>query len=106
MPPAITLKELLIWNQESADFWRAHFESNPALLDLPCTIDNSGVVQELVRHIWVAELRWAQCIAGLPMTPRADFAKGPLSASMNCTSNFWPSWTPFCVTPIMIGSWW
>jgi uncharacterized damage-inducible protein DinB len=80
MTPAITLEELLIWNQESAAFWKSHLDANPALLDLPCSIDNSGVVQELVRHIWVAELRWAQCIAGQPMTPRADFPKGPLNA--------------------------
>jgi hypothetical protein len=80
MSPAITLEELLAWNQESADFWKAHFDANPALLELPCSIDNSGHVQELVRHIWMAELRWAQCIAGLPMVPRADLPMGPLSA--------------------------
>jgi len=32
MTPAITLEELLAWNQESADFWKAHLDSNPALL--------------------------------------------------------------------------
>ena len=88
MKPAVTLEELLDWSRESAQFWRAHFEANPALLQLPCSIDNSGVVQELVRHIWVAELRWAQCIAGLPMVPRADLPKGPLSTLFDMHEEF------------------
>lgn len=79
MTPAITLEELLAWNQESANFWNAHFDANPALLELPCSIDNSGHVQVLVRHIWMAELRWAQCVAGLPVAPREDLPKGPLN---------------------------
>jgi uncharacterized damage-inducible protein DinB len=88
MAPAITLKELLAWNEESANFWKAHFDANPALLELPCSIDNSGHVQELVRHIWMAELRWAQCIAGLPMVPRADLPKGPLSTLFEMHEQF------------------
>jgi hypothetical protein len=80
MTPAITLEELLAWSREAAKFWKAHFETNPELLELPCTIDDSGVVQELVRHIWVADLRWAQFVSGHPMTPRPDLPKGPLSA--------------------------
>jgi hypothetical protein len=80
MTAAITLKELLTWSQEAATFWNAHFEANPELLELPCAINDSGNVQELVRHIWTADLRWAQCVSGQPMTPRPDLPKGPLSA--------------------------
>jgi uncharacterized damage-inducible protein DinB len=78
--PAITLEELLNWSRQSAQFWNAHFETNPALLELPCSIDDSGVLQELVRHIWMAELRWAQCVSGQPMVPRTELPKGPLNA--------------------------
>ena len=35
MTPTITLEELLAWNHESAAFWKAHLEANPALLDDP-----------------------------------------------------------------------
>jgi len=80
MTPAITLEELLTWSREAAMFWKAHFHANPALLELPCTIDDSGVVQELVRHIWMADLRWAQFVSGQPMTPRPELPKSPLSA--------------------------
>lgn len=75
----IALEDLLAWNHQSAEFWKAHFDANPALLELPCSIDNSGTVQQLVRHVWVAELRWAQRIAAQPVTPREDLPTGPFA---------------------------
>jgi len=80
MTTAITTEELLAWNQESASFWKAHFEANPALLELPCGIGGTANVQELVRHIWGVELVWAQRIAGLPVADRKLFPAGPLDA--------------------------
>ncbi len=80
MTPVITLEELLAWNQESAELWKALFDANPALLDLPCGIDGSPNVQELVRHNWMAELRWSQYVAGLPVAPRADLPVGPIGS--------------------------
>ncbi len=77
---AITMEELLGWNEESAQFWKRLFDANPALLRLPCGIDNAPEVQELVRHNWMAELRWAQCVAGLPIVPRAELPTGPIDA--------------------------
>jgi hypothetical protein len=56
MTAAIALEELLVWNQESSDFWKAHLEANPALLELPCGIGRNADVQAFVRHIWGAEL--------------------------------------------------
>jgi len=80
MTPAITLEELLAWNQESADFWKAHLDSNPALLELPCAIGGADNVQEFVRHIWGVELRWSQRAAGLPLLAREETPTGPLDA--------------------------
>ena len=80
MTPAITLQELLVWNQESSGFWYAHLQANPALLELPCDIGGTSNVQEFVRHIWAVELRWSQRIAGLPEMPREDVPAGPLDA--------------------------
>ncbi len=37
-------------------------------------------VREFVRHIWGAELRWAQRLAGIPETPREQIPAGPLDA--------------------------
>jgi uncharacterized damage-inducible protein DinB len=80
MTPAITLNELLVWNQESATYWKAHLDANPALLELPCGIGGAASVQEFVRHIWVAELRWSHRVAGLPELAREDLPTGPLDA--------------------------
>jgi uncharacterized damage-inducible protein DinB len=80
MTPGITFEELMDWNEESATFWKAHLEANPALLELPCGIGGAGNVRDFMRHIWGVELRWAQRIAGLPVTERKDMPEGPLDA--------------------------
>jgi uncharacterized damage-inducible protein DinB len=80
MTPAVTLEELLAWNQESSRFWRAHLDANPALLALPCGIGGTANVLEFVRHIWGVELLWGQRIAGLPVSKREDLPTGPLDA--------------------------
>ncbi|HUB53010.1 MAG TPA: DinB family protein [Terracidiphilus sp.] len=73
----ISLAELLAWNDEAAHNWKNHLESNPALLEVACDIGNTGNVHGFARHIWGAELRWAQRLAGLENT---ESAKGPLDA--------------------------
>ncbi|HEY1901052.1 MAG TPA: hypothetical protein VGG56_01375 [Terracidiphilus sp.] len=80
MTPAITHEELLTWNCESADFWKAHLNANPALLLLPCGIGGNADVQAFVRHIWGAELVWSQVITGQPLTDYDVWPTGPLNA--------------------------
>lgn len=80
MSAGITLQEMLVWNEEVADWWKAHLNANPHLLDLPCGIGGTGNVQDFVRHIWGVELRWAQRLAGLPVTAKEAMPAGPLDA--------------------------
>lgn len=80
MSVGITMEELLAWNEQASDFWKAHLEANPALLDLPCGIGGAADVLQFVRHIWGVELRWAQRIAGLPVMSKDEMATGPLEA--------------------------
>jgi len=80
MSVAISLQELLVWGQEASNWWKAHLDANPALLELPCGIGGTATVQEFVRHIWGVELRWAERIAGLPATEIKDMPAGPLDA--------------------------
>jgi uncharacterized damage-inducible protein DinB len=80
MTLGITLQELLVWNQESSNFWKAHLDNNPHLLELPCDIGGTANVQEFVRHIWGVELRWNQRLAGLPVTAKEQVPPGPLAA--------------------------
>jgi uncharacterized damage-inducible protein DinB len=92
MTPAITLEQLLAWNQESSDFWKAHLDANPALLQLPCGIGGNVHVQAFVRHIWGAELVWSQIITGQPITDYDVWPNGPLEAlfdlHIQAVSNF------------------
>jgi uncharacterized damage-inducible protein DinB len=80
MSVGITLEELLVWNEEVSDFWKAHLNANSHLLKLPCDIGGTKDVQEFVRHIWGVELRWAQRLAGLPVIAKEDIPAGPLDA--------------------------
>jgi uncharacterized damage-inducible protein DinB len=80
MIPAVSLEELLVWNDESSSFWKNHLDANPALLELRCDIGGTANVQEFVRHIWGVELRWAQRLAGLPQLSREETPAGPLDA--------------------------
>jgi len=80
MSTGITLQELLIWNQDASNFWKAHCDANPHLLELACGIGGTTNVQEFVRHIWGVELRWNQRLAGLSVTPKEDVPAGPLDA--------------------------
>jgi uncharacterized damage-inducible protein DinB len=80
MTLALTLEELLAWNEEASNFWKAHLDANPLLLQLACGIGGATSVQEFVRHIWGVELRWAQRIAGQPALSREDTPTGPLDA--------------------------
>ncbi len=80
MSVGITLQELLAWNEEASDFWKAHLAANPNLLELPCGIGGAANVQEFVRHIWGVELRWSQRLAGLPVIDKDRMPTGPLDA--------------------------
>lgn len=61
---AITLEELLTDNQTATEKWQAWFAANPAALDLPCAIYNSGTVGGLLKHVFVVELRHSQRLLG------------------------------------------
>jgi hypothetical protein len=80
MSAGITLEEMLAWSEEASAFWKAHLDANPALLELPCGIGGAANVQAFIRHIWAAELRWGQRLAGLPVIDMNEVPAGPLDA--------------------------
>ena len=81
MSIGVSMEELLAWNDQSSNWWKAHLEAHPELLDLDSGgIGGTKTVQEFIRHIWGAELRWAQRLAGVPETPREAMPQGPLDA--------------------------
>ena len=54
-------------------------------LNLPCGIGAATNVQEFVRHIWGAELRWGERLAGLPEITKEQFRRGRSMRSSLCT---------------------
>ena len=60
----ITLEELLADNEASTQKWLTWLADNPAALDVPCDIYNSGSVRGLLKHIWAVELRHSQRLLG------------------------------------------
>lgn len=65
---AITLEELLVDNEVSTRKWQAWFANNPAALDVPCAIYNSGSARGLLKHIFAVELRHSQRLNGEEVT--------------------------------------
>jgi uncharacterized damage-inducible protein DinB len=57
---AITFDELLADNEISAAKWNAWFQANPAALEVPSDIYNSGTVRGVLKHLWAVELRHSQ----------------------------------------------
>ncbi len=61
---AITLEELLADNEAATKKWQAWLATNPAALDIPCAIYDSGTVRGLLKHIFAVELRHSQRLLG------------------------------------------
>jgi uncharacterized damage-inducible protein DinB len=69
--PILTAEEILIWNEKTADGWRQLLTNHPELLDQPCDIAGTKTVAELLQHIVAAQLRYAERLAGLPISDYA-----------------------------------
>jgi len=80
MTLGVTLEELLVWNEESSAYWKAHLDAYPALLELPSGMGSGTSVQAFVAHVWGVELRWAQRCACLPVQAKEEVPAGPLDA--------------------------
>jgi uncharacterized damage-inducible protein DinB len=68
--------EVLQWVDETSTQWFKFIAEDPAILALPCDIMNVKSVAELLQHIVAAELRYAQRLAGLEITPYEQIPYG------------------------------
>jgi len=66
MSPSLSAQQLLAWNDHTATRWRTFLADQPAALQLPCDISGTHTLAELLRHITVTELRYAELLVGLP----------------------------------------
>lgn len=72
MPLSIDPKDLIRWNDLSAQHWRDFALANPDILAISCYIGRAQSVAQFLQHIVAAELRYAQRLAALPESDYAD----------------------------------
>ena len=70
----LTAEEILAWNDKTAQGWRQLLTTHPELLTQPCDIAGTKTIAELLQHIAAAQLRYAERLAGLPIS---DYATIP-----------------------------
>ena len=67
--PKIDGEDLQTWVEQTTDGWRKLIATHPEALSLRCDIRGSRSVGELLHHIVVVELLFAERLSGLPETP-------------------------------------
>lgn len=75
--PVLTAEEILAWNEKTATNWCLFLTAHPELLAQPCDIAGTKSVAELLQHIVAAQLRYAERLAGLPIS---DYAAIPFGS--------------------------
>jgi uncharacterized damage-inducible protein DinB len=75
--PILSAEEILAWNEKTATGWRKLLAAHPELLTRPCDIAGTKSVAELLQHIVAAQLRYAERLAGLPIS---DYASIPFDS--------------------------
>jgi uncharacterized damage-inducible protein DinB len=78
-PPSVDFADLLAYNEDEWRRWRAWFAANPGALDVAIDVADSGTARGLVKHIVLVERRYAEWLAGEPLT--APTALDALEAS-------------------------
>lgn len=64
----LSFGELLDYCAEETGRWRDWFRKNPGALELPCDIAMTKNVRELVLHIVIVQVRYAERLLSLPIT--------------------------------------
>jgi len=73
---ALSAEELILWNDATARMWHTFLSANPAALAVACDIYKAKTVGELLQHIVAVELRYAERLAGLPVSEYASVPFG------------------------------
>lgn len=68
----LSFGELLDYASEETNHWRDWFAKNPAALDVACDIAGTKSVREVVLHIVVVQVRYAERLLNLPITEYAE----------------------------------
>jgi uncharacterized damage-inducible protein DinB len=75
--PSLSAEEILVWNDKTATGWRKLLANHPEILTQSCDIAGTKTVAELLQHIVAAQLRYAERLAGLPIS---DYSSIPFDS--------------------------
>ena len=67
----LSFGELLDYSAEESNHWRDFFKQHPDALDVPCDIAQTKTVGELVLHIVIVQMRYAERLLNQPITEYA-----------------------------------
>jgi hypothetical protein len=62
----LSFGELLDYSAEESNHWRDFFTQHPDALDVPCDIAQTKTVRELVLHIVIVQMRYAERLLNMP----------------------------------------
>ena len=72
----ISFSELLRFTEQETDRWHQFLaKQGPATLDIPVDLGQGKTVRDLLLHIFGVELKYAERVAGGPLTQPADLPK-------------------------------
>ena len=64
----LSFGELLDYSAEESNHWRDFFKQHPDALDVPCDIAGTKTVREMVLHIVIVQMRYAERLLNMPIT--------------------------------------
>jgi uncharacterized damage-inducible protein DinB len=64
----LSFGELLDYSAEESNHWRDFFKQHADALDIPCDIAGTKSVRELVLHIVIVQMRYAERLLSMPIT--------------------------------------
>jgi uncharacterized damage-inducible protein DinB len=68
----LSFGELLDYSSEETNHWRDWFAKKPQALELACDIAGTKTVREVVLHIVIVQMRYAERLLNLPITEYAE----------------------------------
>jgi uncharacterized damage-inducible protein DinB len=70
----LSFGELLDYAAEESNHWRDFFKQHPEAMDLPCDIAQTKTVREVVLHIVIVQMRYAERLLNMPITEYESLA--------------------------------
>jgi uncharacterized damage-inducible protein DinB len=77
---ALSGEDVIAWNEKTTEGWRKLISAHPEALTLTCDIAGTKSAGELLQHIVAVELRYAERLAGKPVSDYTAIAYDSVEA--------------------------